>query len=74
MAYSSAVTGWTDSRMPRLVTIMSSRPGVSCKSTSGTTAGNLSTNSTSTMIQRGLSGSLLSSKYLLVGSNAVWSG
>ena len=53
MANSARVTGCTDSRLPFLITIISSRPRVRFKVSSATTEGKRSTNSRSTVYQIG---------------------
>ena len=63
MSNSAFVTGCTERRAPFWVTIMSSRPLVVLSTSSGTTAGNASTNLMSTMNQIGLSLVLAASKY-----------
>ena len=69
-----AVTGCTESRIPRLITSIDLSAGVSRSRSSGTKLGNLATNSTSTIIQRGLVGVERGSKYSLFGSHDVKSG
>ena len=55
MSNSAFLTGCTERRAPFRVTIMSSRPLVVFSTSSGTTAGNASTNLMSTMNQIGFS-------------------
>ena len=64
MSNSALVTGCIDSRLPFLITIICSRPGVVFSVSSGTISGKRSTNLMSTRYQRGLSGVLAASKYL----------
>ena len=64
MSNSRLATGWTESRLPFLVTIMLSRPLVVFSVSSGTVAGKRSTNAMSTMYQTGDSLVLAGSKYL----------
>ena len=64
MSNSALVTGCIDSRLPFLITIISSRPFVAFRVSSETTAGKRSTKATSTMYHVGDSGVPAASKYL----------
>src|SRR5262245_56721348 len=73
-ANSAAVTGWTESRLPFLVTTISASAGLAFSSFSVITRANFRTNATSTATQRGASFGEPGSWYSDFLSNCVGSG